>query len=98
MITNLVTNASKFSPAGAAINMGTVVEDGDLKMTVTDHGVGIPLAAQPQIFEAFYRVDNEETRSVPGTGVGLYITASIVKLHGGTINVESEPGRAPHSG
>jgi signal transduction histidine kinase len=98
MITNLVTNASKFSPAGAAINMGTVVEDGDLKMTVTDHGVGIPLAAQPQIFEAFYRVDSEETRSVPGTGVGLYITASIVKLHGGTINVESEPGRAPHSG
>jgi len=72
MITNLVTNASKFSPEGAAISMGADVEGDGLTLTITDHGAGIPLVAQPQIFEAFYCVDNEETRSVPGTGVGLY--------------------------
>jgi signal transduction histidine kinase len=51
------------------------------------------LESQEQNFEAFYRVDNEETRSVPGTGVGLYITASIVNLHGGKISVQSRTGK-----
>jgi len=93
MVTNLVTNASKFSPEGTAISMKAKIKAEQLELTISDKGVGIPLESQAQIFEAFYRVDNEETRSVPGTGVGLYITASIVNLHGGKISVQSRPGK-----
>ena len=93
MITNLVTNASKFSPEGTVISMTADINEENLELTISDKGVGIPAESQAQIFEAFYRVDNEETRSVPGTGVGLYITASIVNLHRGEISVESRPGK-----
>ncbi|MDA1258380.1 MAG: ATP-binding protein [Chloroflexi bacterium] len=92
MITNLLTNASKFSPDGAPIRMKIAVARDRLELTISDHGVGIPEEAQEHIFHAFYRVDNEETRAVPGTGVGLYTTASIVRLHGGEISVGSTPG------
>ena len=93
MISNLVTNASKFSPEGTVISMTADINEENLELTISDKGVGIPAESQAQIFEAFYRVDNEETRSVPGTGVGLYITASIVNLHRGEISVESRPGK-----
>jgi signal transduction histidine kinase len=93
MVTNLVTNASKFSPEGTVISMKAEIKGEQLELTISDNGVGIPVESQAKIFEAFYRVDNEETRSVPGTGVGLYITASIVNLHGGEISVESQPGK-----
>lgn len=93
MITNLVTNASKFSPESTVILMRADIGENQLELTISDEGVGIPIESQAQIFEAFYRVGNEETRSVPGTGVGLYIMASIVKLHGGDISVESQPGK-----
>lgn len=92
MITNLVTNASKFSPEGAPITLRAEVLAGRLELAVSDLGVGIPEESHAHIFDAFYRVDNEQTRAVPGTGVGLYITASIVRLHGGEIEVESRPG------
>ena len=92
MITNLVTNASKFSPEGAPITLRAVVTAQKLELTVSDLGAGIPEESQERIFDAFYRVDNEQTRKVPGTGVGLYITASIVRLHGGEISVESRSG------
>jgi signal transduction histidine kinase len=92
VVTNLVTNASKFSPEGSAVEMNVDVGEGQLHLAVTDSGVGIPEESQAQIFDAFFRVENEETRSVSGTGVGLYITASVVRLHGGEISVESRFG------
>lgn len=93
MVTNLVTNASKFSSEGATIRLSATVSEDRLELNVADRGVGIPSEALEQIFEAFYRVDNEETRGVPGTGVGLYITSSIVRLHGGEITVNSKFGQ-----
>ena len=92
LITNLVTNASKFSPDHSPISMKIDIVGDWLQLTISDCGVGIPEDEQGHIFDAFYRVDNEQTRAVPGTGVGLYISASIVSLHGGDISVESQPG------
>ncbi|MBT3941445.1 MAG: HAMP domain-containing histidine kinase [Chloroflexi bacterium] len=93
MVTNLVTNASKFSPEGAAAGLGANASGDQLELTVTDSRVGIPEESVGQIFDAFYRVDNEETRGVTGTGAGLYITSSIVRFHGGNLTVDSTYGQ-----
>ncbi|MBC7248066.1 MAG: GAF domain-containing protein [Actinobacteria bacterium] len=90
---NLVDNAVKYSPQGGDIVISLEVQRHLIKCSVSDQGVGIPVEHIPHIFEKFHRVDNRATREVYGTGLGLYLSKSIVEAHGGSIWVESEFGR-----
>lgn len=93
VLINLLTNASKYSERGSGVGLKAGWTERDLTVSVIDHGFGISREDQARLFEAFYRVDNQMTRAVPGTGLGLYITKSIIEMHGGAIQLESEPGR-----
>ena len=96
---NLVDNAVKFSPAGGRVDVlaegGAPGPDGLAPCVVhfVDRGIGIPRTEQARIFQRFYRVDPSRAKSVPGTGLGLAIVKHILILHGGSIRVESEPGK-----
>jgi signal transduction histidine kinase len=96
---NLVDNAVKFSPAAARVDVlaegGAEAHDGlsSCVVHVVDRGIGIPRSEQARIFQRFYRVDPSRAKSVPGTGLGLAIVKHILILHGGSIRVESEPGK-----
>jgi signal transduction histidine kinase len=93
VITNLVSNAIKYSPVGSDVTV-TIEPRGDsVRLTVRDQGIGIPLEEQARLFEPFYRASNASVRNYAGVGLGLHITREIVVRHGGAINVESEEGR-----
>lgn len=91
-ISNLLSNASKYSPENSTINLRAVVESEWLRVSVSDEGPGLTERQQGQVFNMFYRVDNETTRSVAGLGVGLAVVKAIVELHNGTLSVDSSPG------
>ena len=97
IIINLVGNALKFTERGEIVVVVTAeaIEDGQahLHFVVSDTGIGIPLDKQKQIFEAFSQVDSSTTRRYGGTGLGLTISMQLVKLMGGQLWVESEPGK-----
>ncbi len=96
ILTNLINNALKFTePAGAVTVEVTQREDGMIQTCVTDTGCGIPLEEQQTIFERFYRGQSSEMKN-RGAGLGLAITKSLVELHGGSIFVESTPGKGSH--
>lgn len=90
-VENLVSNAVKYSPEHARIDVLISKERETLRIQVRDEGLGIPEAKLPLIFERFYRVEEAGT-TVKGTGLGLFITREIVRMHGGTIEVTSKPG------
>jgi len=90
VVTNLVSNASKYSPEDTDIEVTCEVDDDRLHLSVRDHGIGIPEEQKESLFTPFFRVDNETTRKVSGTGLGLVIAKSIVEIHGGEINLKSE--------
>ena len=90
-IENLVSNAVKYSPESGRIEVSLSAKGDRVVLTVRDEGIGIPEAKIPLIFERFYRVE-EGSKTVKGTGLGLFITREIVRMHGGTIRVESAPG------
>lgn len=92
VITNLLSNAVKFSPQGGHITVGARLESDMVKVWVTDQGVGIPAEALPHLFHRFFRADNQDTRRIGGTGLGLALVKEIVKAHGGRIWVESAVG------
>ena len=92
VLTNLVANAVKYSPAGGRIEVELHAEDGHIAIVVRDEGLGIATAEQSLIFEKFYRADANMTRGVSGSGLGLYIARALVQRMGGTISVESELG------
>ena len=90
---NLLHNAVKFSPGGGDVSVTVRVVAADVVVAVTDHGVGIPSAAQARIFERFYKVDRARVRGeTAGTGLGLAIARHIIDQHGGRIWVESTEG------
>jgi signal transduction histidine kinase len=92
VLLNLVGNAIKFTDTGSVkITVGTA--DGFFDLAVRDTGPGIPEADQARIFEEFQQLDDSNTRKKGGTGLGLAISKRIVKMHGGDITVESEPGQ-----
>jgi signal transduction histidine kinase len=92
VLVNLTENAIKYSPDGGTIEMGVESEDSVVRFAVRDEGIGIPLDAQPHIFERFHRVDPNMTRGVGGTGLGLYICRELVEHMGGRIWVTSREG------
>jgi signal transduction histidine kinase len=95
MLLNLVTNAIKYTPQGGTVGLGLGEEDGAVVITVRDSGIGIAPGDLPHIFERFWRADPARSRTGdrPGTGLGLAITKWIAEAHGGTITVQSRPGR-----
>lgn len=90
---NLVNNAAKFSPEGAAVEIDVTQTESDVSVVVSDHGLGIPPKAIPHLFERFYRAKNVTIAEIPGSGIGLYIVKSIVEELGGSISVESVLGQ-----
>ena len=93
VVTNLVDNAIKFTPAGGSVTV-TAVDIGDfIQVSVSDTGIGIPHEQQERIFDRFYQVDSGANRQYKGTGLGLTICRHIVEHHRGRIWVESEPGQ-----
>lgn len=90
---NLVSNALKFSPAGSAVSVDIRLDDAHVFLAVSDHGPGITAADQPKLFAPFQRLSAKPTAAESSTGLGLWIVRELVKLHGGEITVESQPGK-----
>lgn len=93
VLINLLDNAIKYTPAGGSVKIFAQDEGERVKVSVADTGIGIPPKDLPRIFERFYRVDEARSRDQGGTGLGLSIVKHIVQLHGGTVSVESAPGK-----
>ncbi len=89
-MTNLLANAIKFGER-QPIDIAITAEDGVARLSVTDHGIGIPAEVQTQLFERFRR--GVSSPALRGLGLGLYITRTIVEAHGGRIRVSSEVGQ-----
>lgn len=92
VLSNVISNAIKYSPENAEINVKLYEEDDFALVSVSDTGFGIPESDLPRIFERFYRVDKARSRKVGGTGLGLAIAKEIMELHNGKIYAESEYG------
>lgn len=90
VISNLIGNASKFTPAGGTITLGTRQAGGQACLTVEDTGIGIKPEMQEAIFELFRQDDNSLARTTGGLGIGLTVARRLVELHGGTIRAESD--------
>jgi PAS domain S-box-containing protein len=93
VVTNLVTNAIKYSPNGGEVLIKTENVDENLKVSIKDMGIGIPEEVQSRVFDRFFRVNTPQIQTFPGMGLGLYISAGLVHRHGGTISVTSQPGK-----
>ncbi len=93
VVTNLVSNALKFTAQGQVVIAASRTTAGGLQLAVRDTGPGIPAAAQARLFAAFSQADSSTTRRYGGTGLGLAICRNLVAAMGGTLTVDSEPGR-----
>lgn len=93
VLQNLFANALKYSPAKKEITVTVVVDDHHIRITVRDLGVGIPQSEQKRIFEKFFRAHNVREIDTDGTGLGLYMSRTIVEQLGGTLIFESEEGK-----
>jgi signal transduction histidine kinase len=91
VISNLLINASKYSPAGSEVFFRAAAIDDGVVISIQDHGIGISSEDAGRIFEPFFRADNSGTSQESGTGLGLFITKSIVEMHNGEIKIESIP-------
>ncbi|HEX5773113.1 MAG TPA: ATP-binding protein [Geomobilimonas sp.] len=93
VLTNLISNAIKYSPYGGTVTVGAHLEEGMVIVRVRDEGIGIPTEELERVFERFYRVDNTDRRTIGGTGLGLSLVREIVHAHQGRAWVESKPGK-----
>jgi len=89
---NLVSNALAHTPPGGAVALRTNSDQSTICIEVSDTGVGIPAEALPRVFDRFFRVDSSRTQGSGGTGLGLAIVKSIALLHGGNVEISSQPG------
>jgi two-component system sensor histidine kinase KdpD len=89
-LTNLLENAIRYSPHGAAISVSAIRWHDDVEVRVADRGAGIPLEERERVFQEFYRRDVGDRRS--GSGLGLTIAQAVVAAHGGTMWIEETPG------
>ncbi|WP_020133727.1 sensor histidine kinase [Streptomyces sp. 351MFTsu5.1] len=92
VLDNLLTNAAVHTPPGTEVSVGVRVRDGSARVRIADAGPGVPAADQERVFDRFYRVDKARSRDRGGSGLGLAVASSLVRAHGGTIALESEPG------
>jgi len=92
VLTNLISNAVKFSPVGGAVTVSANATDGMVRIAVEDHGRGIPEAFRDRIFQKFAQADTADNRQKGGTGLGLSIVKSIVERHGGSVSFQSAYG------
>ena len=93
VIGNFISNAVKYSPKGSAITITTQKVGENVRVSVNDEGMGLKAKDQQNVFQRFYRVEDENTRGLSGFGIGLYLSAEIIRLHQGKIAVESEEGK-----
>jgi two-component system sensor histidine kinase BaeS len=91
VITNLLTNALKFTPAGGQVTTTTGPSGADAVLTVTDTGTGIPAEELPRVFDRFWR--GRQAAQTPGTGIGLAVAAELTRAHGGQLTAASVPGQ-----
>ncbi len=91
VLMNLLSNAAKYSPDGAAITLSSALADGQLRLSVRDTGIGIPEEDRTYLFDRFFRARNVE--NIPGSGLGLNIVANYVQLLGGTVSFTSAETR-----
>lgn len=92
VLINLIGNSIKYTETGS-VTVTTETKDGKLRVKVTDTGIGISPEAQKRLFQKFYRVQNDKTEKIQGTGLGLWITKQLVELMGGNIYFESIEGQ-----
>jgi signal transduction histidine kinase len=92
VVANLLSNAIKYSPSGGAVRVGVERGSSEVLVSVSDQGVGIPVAEQSHVFEKFFRVQRADLR-VGGTGLGLALSHEIVVAHGGRMGFESVEGQ-----
>ena len=92
IVTNLLTNACKYSPVGGTTTITARENEEFIQIDISDTGIGMSQTDQSRLFSKFFRVDNSTTRRVFGTGIGLFISRSLVEAHGGKIWVKSEEG------
>jgi two-component system phosphate regulon sensor histidine kinase PhoR len=97
-ISNLVSNAVRYTPEGGAIHVSSRIDDksGDLLFAVRDNGEGIPAEHFPRLTERFYRVDRGRSRAAGGTGLGLAIVKHVLMRHDGRLDIASEQGGEQH--
>lgn len=92
VISNLLSNAAKFSPQGGEITLCVEKSQGKVRISITDHGSGIPEEQQDLLFRKFRQLGKEKNQKLPGTGLGLNISKHIVEAHQGEISFTSSPG------
>lgn len=92
VMNNLMSNAAKFAPEGDEVVVAAIRHHHQIRISVTDHGPGIPKSLEPKIFDKFTQADSSDTRQVGGTGLGLNITKAMVEKHNGRIAFVSELG------
>ncbi|MEO7070218.1 MAG: HAMP domain-containing sensor histidine kinase [Nostocoides sp.] len=97
VLTNLLANARTHTPSGTTVVTSVQPADGAVRISVTDNGPGIPEPLQSKVFERFTRGDDSRSRAAGSTGLGLSIVAAVGQAHGGTVDVESHPGRTSFS-
>jgi PAS domain S-box-containing protein len=93
VLTNLMSNAAKFSPKGSAVTLSAALREGAVRVSVADRGRGVPEAFRERIFQKFAQADASDTRLKGGTGLGLFISRAIVEKMGGSIGYDSAPGQ-----
>jgi two-component system phosphate regulon sensor histidine kinase PhoR len=93
IVSNLIDNALNYTPAGGRVEVDWGVVNGEVRIAVTDTGVGISKEHQARVFERFYRVDRARSRALGGTGLGLSIVKHLVQAFDGRVELESEQGR-----
>jgi PAS domain S-box-containing protein len=93
IVLNLISNAFKYTLHGSVTVRLSDRNDQEVELQVIDTGVGIPEEAMSKLFERFYRIENQQGRTLEGTGIGLALVQELVRLHGGSVSAESEVGR-----
>ena len=93
ILTNLISNAHKYTPREGKISVVVRPESNRFRIDVKDTGIGLSKDEQERLFTKFFRADNPSTQKVAGAGLGLWITNSLVEMHGGEMTVSSTPGK-----